>query len=90
METKERKQIVETWQGTFEGVPCTVAGWRNPDYAGLTSDFPYNWGIRWQTLARIMRGDERDIKATDVWLSRRLWLGVGVDFPEAIKARFLL
>lgn len=82
-----RKQLVESGSPTtLEGVPCSVAGWSQPQ-ATLTPACGGVYTATWETIARVM-AEGGNFSAQDVWYENNRWLGDGVTpVPPALQAK---
>ncbi len=88
IDEQRRRYLVEECKWTFEGVRCCVGGWKWCDSAGFFANFPGNWGVYWETLDRMDKRGQYDIKAKNAHFKSWLWNGITDEFPQAIREQF--
>lgn len=87
--TEEQKQVfVEAAGWTLEGVPCSVAGWKN-DWATVAPSCGGYWRASWDAIERAYNAG-LSLTANDVRFSSGAWLGVGTPMPDALRAMVTL
>jgi hypothetical protein len=82
--TQDKKQsFTNANDWTLEGVPCSVAGWRN-DYATVAPSCGGYWRASWDAVERAYNAD-RSLTANDVHFSSWAWLGIDTPMPDALR-----
>lgn len=76
MTEEERKAIVEGGAVYLhDGLRATFAGWKIPDYCGVSSARPGFWACTWEKAKEVLERPDRRFRPFEMWKTRDLWLG---------------
>ena len=86
MNEQQRRELIENYSYTWDGgVPCSVGGWQEPEYASIVPATGGMWRARWVAI-RAVAEHTGNIPRSLSWFVSDAWMGYMTE-AEATECR---